>query len=294
MILSGISDEAGSSLDTQIKAHKELGWEHMSIRTIDGTNIHDLSEEDFEIAEGKLKDAGMQVIEFASLIGNWAKSIEVEFDVTIGEVNRAIPRMKRLGCKMVRVMSYAQEPWGDNQHAEERFKRLRAIIRRFDEAGITAIHENCMNYGGFSPMHTMRLIEEVPNLKLVFDTGNPVFHLDRSKPEPFPWQDPIEFYEAVKDHIAHVHVKDCTNPKQGETEPEEYTMPGEGQAKIPLILKALKRDGYDGAIAIEPHLAMVFHIQEGQEVDEQQCYNSYVAYGKKFEEMVKYAGFEVH
>ena len=113
-------------------------------------------------------------------------------------------------------------------------------------------------------------------------------------PEPFPWQDPLEFYEAIKEHVAHVHVKDCTNPKDGETEPEEYTMPGDGQAMIPIILKALKRDGYDGAIAIEPHLAMVFHIQEGQEVDEQQCYDSYVAYGKKLEEMVRYAGFELH
>lgn len=293
MILSGISDEAGPSLDTQIKAHKELGWEHISIRNIEGTNIHDLSEKDFDVAAGKLEDAGMQVIEFASLIGNWAKSVEVEFDVTIGEINRAIPRMNRLGCKMVRVMSYAQEPWGENQHAEERFRRLRAIIRRFDEAGITAIHENCMNYGGFSTMHTLRLLKEVPNLKLVFDTGNPVFQLDRSKPEPFPWQDPMEFYEAVKGHIAHVHVKDCLNPKEGETEPEKYTMPGEGQAQIPQILEALKRDNYQGAIAIEPHVATVFHVKDGQEVDEQQCYDSYVEYGKRFEKMVREAGFEV-
>ena len=294
MILSGISDEAGGSLDTQIKAHKELGWKHMSIRCIEGTNIHDLPEKEFDEAAGKLEDAGMQVIEFASLIGNWAKSIGVDFDVTIAEVNRAIPRMKRLGCQMVRVMSYAQESWGDNQHAEERFKRLRAIIRRFDEAGITAIHENCMNYGGFSTIHTLRLIEEVPNLRLVFDTGNPVFQLDRSKPEPFPWQDPLEFYEAIKEYIAHVHVKDCLNPKDGETEPEKYTMPGEGQAKVAEILQALKRDKYEGAIAIEPHVATVFHVKDGEEVDEQQCYDSYVAYGKQLEEMVRHAGFDLH
>lgn len=294
MILSGISDEAGPSLDTQIKAHKELGWEHMSIRTIDGTNIHDLSEEDFDVAYGKLQNAGMQVIEFSSLIGNWAKSIEVEFDVTIGEVNRSIERMKKLGTKMVRVMSYAQEPWGQRQYADERFRRLRAIIRRFDEAGITAIHENCMNYGGFSARHTLRLVEEVPGLKLVFDTGNPVFQRDRAVGEPYPWQNPLEFYEAVKEHVAHVHVKDCLNPLEGETEPERYTMPGEGQAMIPEILQALKRDNYDGAIAIEPHLAMVFHIQEGEPVDEQQCYDTYVEYGKRLEKMVKEAGFELH
>lgn len=294
MILSGISDEAGPSIDTQIKAHKELGWEHLSARTIHGTNIHDLSEKEFDEVAGKLEDAGIQVIEFSSLIGNWAKSIEVEFDITIGEVNRSIARMKRLGTKMVRVMSYAQHPWGERQHAEERFRRLRAIIRRFEEAGILAIHENCMNYGGFSADHTMRLVEQVPGLKLVFDTGNPVFQRDRSKGEPYPWQDPLEFYEAVKEHVAHVHIKDCLNPPDGETEPEEYTMPGEGQARIPEILAALKRDGYDGAVAIEPHIAMVFHIEEGEPVDEQQCYDSYVEYGRRVEKMVREAGFELH
>lgn len=294
MILSGISDEAGSSLETQIKAHQELGWKHMSMRTVGGTNLHDLPQKEFDQVADRLDEAGMKVIEFSSLIGNWAKSIEVEFDVTIGEVNRAIPRMKRLGTKLVRVMSYAQEPWGDRQHADERFRRLRAIIRRFDEAGITAIHENCMNYGGFSAQHTLRLIQEVPHLKLVFDTGNPVFQLDRSKGEPFPWQDPLEFYEEIKEHVAHVHIKDCLNPLDGETEPQRYTMPGEGLAKIPEILAALKRDGYDGAMAIEPHLAMVFHIQEGQEVDEQQCYDSYVEYGKRFQKLAVEAGFEVH
>lgn len=293
MILSGISDEAGSSLDTQIKAHKELGWKHMSMRTIGGVNIHDLPEKQFEEVADKLDAAGMKVIEFSSLIGNWAKSIEVEFDVTIGEVNRSIKRMQRLGTKLVRVMSYAQEPWGDRQYADERFRRLRAIIRRFDEAGIVAIHENCMNYGGFSAKHTLRLIEEVPHLKLVFDTGNPVFQRDRSQADPYPWQDPLEFYEAVKEHVAHIHIKDCLNPREGETEPERYTMPGEGQARIPEILAALKRDGYQGAVAIEPHLAMVFHIQKGEPVDEQQCYDSYVEYGRRFEQLAREAGFEV-
>ena len=71
-------------------------------------------------------------------------------------------------------------------------------------------------------------------------------------------------------------------------------MPGEGQAMIPEILQALKRDNYDAAIAIEPHLAMVFHIEEGEPVDEQQCYDTYVEYGKRLEKMVKEAGFELH
>ena len=286
MKLSGFTDEAGKSLEIQIKATQELGWNCLSARTINGTNIHDLPQEEFEKVADRLEEAGIEVIEFGSLIGNWAKSVETEFDITIAEIVRAIPRMQRLGTKMVRVMSYAQHPWGERQFADERFRRLRAIVRRFEDAGLQAVHENCMNYGGFSADHTLRLIKEVPGLKLVFDTGNPVFQRDRAKAIPYPWQDPLEFYEAIKEHVVHVHIKDCLNPLEGETEPERYTLPGEGQARLPEILAALKRDGYKGALAIEPHVATVFHAQEGEEVDEQQCYDSYVAYGRALEKLL--------
>jgi xanthine phosphoribosyltransferase len=35
------------------------------------------------------------------------------------------------------------------------------------------MHENCRNYGGLSHQHTLKLLDNVPELKLVFDTGNP-------------------------------------------------------------------------------------------------------------------------
>lgn len=286
MILSGFTDEAGQPLETQIKATQDLGWSHLSARSIGGTNLHELPEDEFERVADRLDEAGIKVLEFGSLIGNWAKSIDTDFDITLGEIERAIPRMQRLGTQLIRIMSYAQEPWGEDQKEAERFRRLREITQRFSDAGLQALHENCMNWGGFSAQHSLRLVEEVPGLKLIFDTGNPVFQRDRSKPEPYPWQDALEFYETVKEHVAHVHIKDCTNPPEGETEPAQYTLPGEGQARLPEFFAALKRDGYQGGIAIEPHVATVFHAKEGEEVDEQQCYDSYVQYGRALEALI--------
>ena len=286
MLLTGFTDEAGQSLETQIKATQALGWKQLSARSIDGQNIHDLSEADFNRTADRLDEAGISVIEFGSLIGSWSKPIESDFAITVGEIERAIPRMQRLGTKMIRIMSYGQKPWGEDQHEAERFRRLREIVSRFADAGLSAIHENCMNWGGFSAQHTLRLIEEVPGMKLIFDTGNPVFQRDRSKPAPYPWQDALEFYHAIKEHIAHVHIKDCLNPPEGSDEPERYTMPGEGQCRLAEILAALKADGYDGAYAIEPHVATVFHATEGEAVDAQQCYDSYVEYGRAFEQQL--------
>ena len=252
---------------------------------MNGANLHELPQDDFDRVADRLDEAGIHIPEFGSLIGNWGKKITTDFAITLAEIERAIPRMKRLGTKLIRVMSYAQEPWGEDQQEQERFNRLREIVKRFDDAGLTAIHENCMNWGGFSAEHTLRLIEEIPGLKLVFDTGNPLFQRDRSKGEPYPWQDPWEFWTKVRDHVVHIHIKDCISPVIDGVEPV-YTMPGEGDAKIPEILADAKSRGYDGWIAIEPHVATVFHVKDQSQVDWQQCYDSYVEYGKRMEKVI--------
>jgi len=307
MKLTGFADEAAPDLATQIKATQELGWQYISARGIDGKNMHDLSDSEFDTARGQLEDAGIRIAEFGSLIGSWSKNIKSDFALTLDEVDRAIPRMQQLGTNIVRVMSYAQQPWGENQYEQERFRRLRAITARFSQAGITTAHENCMNWGGFSSGHTLRLVEEVPALKLIFDTGNPVFQRDRSsalqdgqrtsiasassaaaegsqgKPTE-SWQDAWQFYQAVREHIIHIHIKDCRNPINDDVEPE-YVFPGDGQAYIPAIIDDLKKSDYQGFIAIEPHVATVFHAK-ADDVDWAQCYQSYIDYGKAMEKIV--------
>ena len=112
-------------------------------------------------------------------------------------------------------MSYAQEPWEDEQYAGERFRRIKEISKRSSDAGLTTAHENCMNWGGFSAEHTLQLLDEVPSLKLIFDTGNPVFQRNRSQPNEdgtFPRQDALDFFRQVKEHTVHIHIKDCMNP----------------------------------------------------------------------------------
>ncbi len=285
MYLTGFTDEAGADLETQIRATKELGWGYLSARVVNGKNIHELQQDEFDRVADVLDAANIKVAEFGSLIGNWGKSIHTDFQITIDEIERAIPRMQRLNVSMVRIMSYAQESWGSDQYEQERFRRVREIHARFADAGLVAVHENCMNWGGFSAEHTLRLIDEVPGLKLVFDTGNPVFQRDRSKSEPYPWQDAFEFYSKVKEHVAHIHIKDAIMHSD-EGEPQ-YTYAGEGQAKVREILSDLKSREYAGGIAIEPHIAKVFHNASEDSKDPAFIYHSYIEYGRRFEAMLK-------
>jgi sugar phosphate isomerase/epimerase len=287
MFLTGIADEAGVAIDTQIKATKELGWKNIEARMVEAPgfpagNIHDIPDAAFEIVVEKLSKAGIHISGFGSAIGNWGKKIDQPGESSVAETHRAIPRMQRLGTKMVRIMSFAPRD-ADDQMEEERFRRLREITKLFLDAGIQPVHENCANYGGMGWPFTLKMLENVPGLKLVFDTGNPVITADRTKPKPWPQQDAWEFYSHVREHIVHVHVKDAVwapAKKDG-----DYKFPGEGDGQVRKIIKDLFATGYDGGISIEPHMAVVFHDKSVTAAPEVQ-YNNYIEYGRRMEKLV--------
>ncbi|MBP1583704.1 MAG: sugar phosphate isomerase/epimerase [Victivallales bacterium] len=286
MYFTGFADEAAQSLAGQLQATKALGWSNIEARSIDGVNIHDLTEERFNQVADAFDEAGIHVNCFGSTICNWAKKVTDDFDITLQEVNRAIPRMQRLGTKLIRIMSYARmddrEPY--DQLQEERFRRLREVTRRFLDAGIQPVHENCMNYGGMGWPFTLELLENVPGLKLVFDTGNCVGNDDKSKPKPYPKQSSWEFYDNVKEAVAYIHIKDgyFDHDRQALV----CTWPGEGDGDVKRILQDAFARGYDGGISIEPHMQVVFHDASIQ-ADPQARFDNYVEYGRRLMTMVK-------
>jgi sugar phosphate isomerase/epimerase len=287
MILCGIGDEAGNSLAAQIQATRELGWRHLEMRNVqvDGfpkANLHEIPEAAFDQVVAQLGEAGIGVYCFGSTVMNWAKKISDPFDVTLGEVRRAIPRMQRLGTKFIRVMSFKP---GDTEDRvpEEVIRRVREVTAMFLDAGLQPVHENCMNYGGMSWQHALQLLEGVPGLKWVFDTANPVFNADRAKPTPWPRQDPWEFWTHVRDQVVHIHIKDARwNVAKNDA---DYTWPGDGDGAVrPILTDAFAR-GYDAGISIEPHMVAVFHDANSQAQDGALREN-YVEYGQRLERLI--------
>ena len=275
MYLTGFADEVSSNIEDQIRVTKELGWNAIEARSIGKSNIHDISDADFENVCKVLLDNRIHINCFGSTIANWSKKISDPFEISLQEVERTISRMQCLNVKLVRIMSYARCP-GSEQYAEERFRRLKVICDKFLDAGITPLHENCMNYGGMSWMHTLELIKNIPGLRLVFDTGNPVISKDYSKTEDRK-QDSLEFFKKIHEHVEHIHIKDAFLDKDKEC----FVFPGEGDAKILDILKELKHMNYKGGISIEPHMASVFHDPDAGVASFDESYRIYVEYGKR-------------
>jgi sugar phosphate isomerase/epimerase len=287
MILTGIGDEAGNTIESQIAATKELGWNHIEMRGVEVSgfpkaNFHDIPDKAFDICVEKFQAAAVRVYCFGSTVMNWAKKLSDPFDITLEEVRRCIPRMQRIGTKFVRIMSF--KPAEEDDHIpKDVFHRVREVTKMFLDAGLQPVHENCMNYGGISPKHALQLIEQVPGLKWVFDTANPIFNADRSKPKPWPKQDPWEFWVAVRDYVAHIHVKDATwNPAKNDA---DYNWPGEGRGRVRDILKDAFARGYDAGISIEPHMVVVFHDANSKANDDAIRAN-YIEYGRRLERLI--------
>jgi sugar phosphate isomerase/epimerase len=288
MHLMGIGDEAGGGLDFQIKAAKELGWKWIEMRGVEvpgypKANFHEIPDAAFDIAAAKIQEAGLGVYCFGSTIMNWAKTVETPFDVTLGEVRRAIPRMQRLGTKYVRIMSFKPKDT-DAVTPPVVFERVREVTKMFTDAGLTPVHENCMNYGGMSSAHALEMLDKCPGLKWVFDTANPIFNPDRQLPQPWPRQNAWEFWTTVRDRVAHIHVKDATwNPAKNDA---DYNWPGEGQGQVHRILKDAFARGYDAGISIEPHMVVVFHDAGSKATNDADVCANFIEYGRRLEKLI--------
>ncbi len=286
---SGFADEASPAIDVQIRVTRELGWRAIELRNVrvpgfPAGNLHDIPDAAFDGVVAALDEAGVRVSSLGSTLGNGRSDIRNPFAPDLAAAKRAAVRAQRLGAPFVRVMSY---PVGDPQALleEERFRRLREIVRIFADVGVVAVHENCANYGGMGWPCTLRLLENVPGLKLVFDTGNCVKDADYTQPEPHPRQSSREFFRRVREHVVYVHIKDGVfDPATGRT---TWAFPGDGQAGVRSIVSDLLAGGYRGGVSIEPHMGANVTVagEEPIETERKLC-QLYVDYGRRFMSLV--------
>lgn len=276
MFLSGFADEAGADLATQIKAHRELGYSHIELRTVDKVQFCSVGDAEFEEIWSKMQEAGLGISCYGSAIANWSRPVKGDLQVDIDDLKRVGPRMRKTGTGFIRVMSWKQDDASEDEWKTGAVSRMKTLAKIAEGEGITLVHENCDGWGGLSPENTLTLLEEVdsPALKLVYDTGNPVFH----------GQDAWKFYDAVKEHVVYVHIKDGR-----EVDGKKVACyAGEGLGRVEDVVTDLLKSGYDGGFSIEPHIAGAIH--EGKVAGEEEtAYGIYLKYGRGFAQLVERA-----
>ena len=278
MILTGIADEAAPDIESQVQTHKELGWDHVELRLVDGKNVAgELGDRDFDRVCDVLERADMKVTGFASRIANWSRHINDDFSVDIDDLKASIPRMQRLGVKPMRVMSWKGDGIPEDVWRDEAIRRMKELARIAEDGGVLLCHENCTGWGGLSARNMLELRDAVdsPAFVLLYDIGNVLGY----------GLDPASFFRGIRGQFAYVHVKDVKRKPDGSAS-SDYAYCGEGDANVHEYLSTIIReDGYDGVISIEPHVAAVVH-ESGGDASPEKMHDSYVRYGTMLKEMV--------
>ena len=266
-ILSGIADEAGQDIQTQIRAHQELGWHYLEPRLVNKVQFTDLPDDQFDAVVAAMAAAQLKVSSFASGIANWACKITDPLEKSTTTLTRASQRMQQLGTKFIRVMSYPNDGLPELQWRDEVIRRFQLLAKQAEAAGIILLVENCDGWASQSPANYRQFFERVnsPSVKAVYDTGNPASHGLTNT-----W----EWYQAARPHIAYIHIKAHTGPDG------THVWPDTGASLVRETLTDLLATGYQGFVSIEPHIQSVIHEAKGIS-NEAAAYQSYVEYGRR-------------
>ncbi len=272
--LCGIADEAGSSLEAQIEAHRQLGWELIELRTVDGARVVDMTRDELNRIKSALRLNGLRVVAIDSGIGGWDRTVTTPFNLDTDELQRAIECAHLFQTRFLRIMSFANDGLPADVWRDKALERIAALVEMARAADVVLLHENCQGWASEGPEQSLEMLRQIdsPHLGLLFDTGNPIAY----------GQNPLSFVHAVAKFVQHVHIKDAVRLPGGEI---EYTEPGAGQAQVALCLDALFRWGYHGAFSIEPHCAYVPHL--GVASDESTRRSVYLSYAESFRTLLE-------
>ncbi|WP_114575906.1 sugar phosphate isomerase/epimerase [Saliphagus sp. LR7] len=241
VVLSGFADEIAESFDEQLEVLEREGIGALDLRTVDGSGVLDLSDEEVEDVRERLDRAGVAVSSIGSPIGKIP--ITDDFEPHFEEFERAIELAGAFDADYVRLFSY-YIPEGDEPetHREEVLRRMERKAARAEEAGVVLVHENEKRIYGDTPGRCRDVFESVdsPALRAAFDPAN--FLEIGVSPYPEALLDLIEYVEQL-------HVKDCVYGEEG-----AIRVAGEGDGSFSETVAALDRRGWEGYASLEPHL----------------------------------------
>jgi len=247
--LSAFADEISADLHEQIEILKHEQVHFIDLRGVWGSNVLTLSDGQVDEVKQTLKEAEIGVAAIASPIGK--VPIDFPFEEHVKLFERALIVAQRLESRYIRIFSFyapAGRPNADPaSYREEVLERLSELSTRAQAAGLTLVHENEKEIYGDTIERNVDIFRtlELPGLRSVLDPANYL----QCQQIPYP-----DAYEATLPWLDYVHVKDVR--ADGTLVPA-----GEGEGHWPELLKRLRADGYDGFLALEPHLSAAGQFQ---------------------------------
>jgi L-ribulose-5-phosphate 3-epimerase len=257
--LSVITDEISQDLGHACEiAAREFGLGWVELRAMHDKNIINWDAHDIAEAKSILQKFNLQVSEIASPVfkTDWPGAPKSPFspkqpqfgaDFSYAQqdelLGRAFELAKAFGRPPIRIFDF----WRlDDQkpHRAAIDDRIRQAAVRAGGQGLTLTLENELACNTATGAEAARLLDAVREraLMLNWDPGNAAARGEQAFPDGYA--------KLPKTRIAHMHLKDVVDAGGGKT---EWAAMGRGTIDYVGQFRALKRDGYAGALSLETH-----------------------------------------
>jgi sugar phosphate isomerase/epimerase len=240
-LLTAFADEISPHLDEQISVLQKHDIRFLEFRGLEGKAIIDYTLSEIRAISARLRDVGIGVSALGSPIGKIG--INDPFPPHLDRFKKAIETATILGTPNIRMFSFFI-PAGDDTdtYREQVMERWQAFKHAAKGSGLTLLHENEKEIYGDTAERCRDLIRTMdsPLIRATFDPANFVQCGVETHPHA---------YEVLKDFIAYMHIKDARFA-DGTVVPA-----GQGDGRLPHILRALHSANYQGFLSLEPHLS---------------------------------------
>jgi 3-dehydroshikimate dehydratase len=241
--VSAFADEIDADPKLQMDTLEANGISFIELRGAWDTNIMKLTSDQCSHLQTMFADRGFRVACIASPIGK--VRIDENYDRHFDDFKHAVDLAEFFGAGYIRIFSYYPPQDGNiADYAEEVLRRLAQKCDYIADLPVTLALENESKIFGDTPERCEYLLKNLQGRKLTaaFDPANFV-HIGVPNVYETAWK-------RLQPYVGYFHMKDMHyNTADGPCVPV-----GQGDGQIEPVLADAAKAGYDGFLALEPHL----------------------------------------
>ncbi|MWV45911.1 TIM barrel protein [Paenibacillus sp. HJL G12] len=252
--LGVITDEISQNIEDSIRIAKRYGLDGLELRSVDGKQMHRLSDQRVKEISAMIHDAGLQVCGLSTPVFKCNLKNKEEVAAHHRMLRRYAELARLLDARILRGFSF----WADRDFEvayPDIVKELQRTAPVLEEYGLQFALEADPSVFATNGAKVARLVQAAssPWIGALYDPGNNMWDPDGEIPYP-------DGYEALRADICHIHVKDAVR----EQERTEAVAIGQGQVGYGPLLARLAAEGYDGWLVLETHYRLASTLSEEQ------------------------------
>jgi sugar phosphate isomerase/epimerase len=245
--ISGFADEIGQNPEDQMDAFGANNVKWIELRGANGLNVLKFPPDMVKDLKKRFDDRGFGVACIGSPIGKIR--LDQDLEQHFADFKHAVDLAEQFGTKYIRIFSfYAPEGKDAKDYREQVIDQIGRQLDHIKGRPVTLVLENESNLFGAYPERCIYLFNALPSDQLVsaFDPANFV-HMGVENVYKTCWL-------PLRKYVGYFHIKDWVYGQKDKAVPA-----GEGNGHVPEILKDAAATGYDGFLALEPHLGKAEH-----------------------------------